>query len=751
MTPEGVRGSRVNPSYDEHDLPTAAVAPADAAPDAGEGRPGRWRACVLGLVFIAAAAAVFFAVDAAGAAALAAPLAVVVLLLGAVSVVVLHRLEERVIAAARQRAAVAARAASERAREDALRAERNRLADFLDHLPVGCYSADADGGLRYANRTLADWLGRSAQELTASAVRVHDILGLDPDAAGDAPATFEAAGEATGLAVALHGGGETRRASLTQNVARDAAGVPLHTRSVVTRATDGAAPPGAEQRFSRFFEVAPIGIALIDTGGTLVECNRMFRALIGGTDPVGRPLVALIDARDRAQVEARLDPAGHQRGAMAPFEVRLDGREATALIHASPLEESDGTVSGTILHLIDTTEQKNLELQFFQSQKMQAVGQLAGGIAHDFNNLLTAMMGFCDLLLMRHQAGDPSFADIMQVKQNVNRAAGLVRQLLAFSRRQTLQPKVLVLTDVLAELSNLLRRLIGEKIELEMVHARNLGLVRADQGQIEQVIINLAVNARDAMAGAGGTLTIRTSNATEAEASRFEHGKLVPPGEYLRIEVGDTGTGIAREHINKIYEPFFSTKEVGEGTGLGLSTVYGIVKQTGGFIFVDSTPGEGSTFSIFLPRHRRSEAEQATSEAPARREPAKDLTGKGTILLVEDEESVRMFGARALRGKGYTVLEADSGEAALDLIGGHDGDIDLLISDVVMPGMDGTELVERVRASRPELKVIFISGYAEEAFGEKLGRSRDVHFLPKPFSLAQLAGTVKDVLVARGG
>ncbi len=745
MTPEGVRGSRVNPSYDEQDLPAAAVAPADAAPDAGEGRPGRWRARVLGLVFIAAAAAVFFAVDAAGAAVLAAPLAVVVLLLGAVSVVVLHRLEERVIAAARERAA------SERAREDALRAERDRLADFLDNLPVGFYSADADGGLRYANRTLADWLGRSAQELTASAVRVHDILGLDPDAAGDAPATFEAAGEATGLAVALHGGGETRRASLTQNVARDAAGAPLHTRSVVTRAADGAAPPGAEQRFSRFFEVAPIGIALIDTGGTLVECNRMFRALIGGTDPVGRSLVALIDARDRTQVEARLDPAGHQRGAMAPFEVRLDGREATALIHASPLEDSDGTVSGTILHLIDTTEQKNLELQFFQSQKMQAVGQLAGGIAHDFNNLLTAMMGFCDLLLMRHQAGDPSFADIMQVKQNVNRAAGLVRQLLAFSRRQTLQPKVLVLTDVLAELSNLLRRLIGEKIELEMVHARNLGLVRADQGQIEQVIINLAVNARDAMAGAGGTLTIRTSNATEAEASRFEHGKLVPPGEYLRIEVGDTGTGIAREHINKIYEPFFSTKEVGEGTGLGLSTVYGIVKQTGGFIFVDSTPGEGSTFSIFLPRHRRSEAEQATSEAPARREPAKDLTGKGTILLVEDEESVRMFGARALRGKGYTVLEADSGEAALDLIGGHDCDIDLLISDVVMPGMDGTELVERVRASRPELKVIFISGYAEEAFGEKLGRSRDVHFLPKPFSLAQLAGTVKDVLVARGG
>ncbi|MFQ5958593.1 MAG: response regulator [Alphaproteobacteria bacterium] len=750
----------MNPSYDGRDVPVdgAGAACPGANPDAtvGDRRPGRWRAWALGSVFVVAAAAVFFAVDAAGAAAVAGPVALVVLLLGAASVALLHRLEERAADAGRQRAAVEAAAENERAREDALRAERDRLADLIDNLPVGCYSADADGRLGYANKTLADWLGRSVAELTAAAVRVHDIIGLDPDATGETPEAFEPAREAAGLAVALHGGGsEARRARLTQNVARDAAGAPVRTRSVVTKAAPGAepeqAPSGSEQRFSRFFEVAPIGIALADLDGVLVECNRMFRAMIGSADfdPVGRPLVALIDERDRAQVAARLEVAAHHSGALEPFEVHLDAREATASIYASPLEDGGGEVSGTILHLIETTERKNLELQFFQSQKMQAVGQLAGGIAHDFNNLLTAMMGFCDLLLMRHQAGDPSFADIMQIRQNVNRAAGLVRQLLAFSRRQTLQPKVLVLTDVLAELSNLLRRLIGENIELDMVHARNLGLVKADQGQIEQVIINLAVNARDAMAG-GGTLTIRTSNTTEAEARRFEHGKLVPPGEYVRIEVGDTGSGIAREHVNKIYEPFFSTKQVGEGTGLGLSTVYGIVKQTGGFIFVDSTPGQGTAFSIFLPRHHRAEAEPAASEAPARREPAKDLTGKGTILLVEDEESVRMFGARALRGKGYTVLEADSGEAALDLIGAHDGDIDLLITDVVMPEMDGTELVEQVRESRPDLKVIFISGYAEEAFGEKLGRARDVEFLPKPFSLAQLAGKVKDVIAPRG-
>ena len=378
---------------------------------------------------------------------------------------------------------------------------------------------------------------------------------------------------------------------------------------------------------------------------------------------------------------------------------------------------------------------------------MQAVGQLAGGIAHDFNNLLTAMMGFCDLLLMRHQAGDPSFADIMQIKQNANRAAGLVRQLLAFSRRQTLQPKVLALTDVLAELSNLLRRLIGENIELKMIHARNLGLVRVDPGQIEQVIINLAVNARDAMAG-GGALTIRTSNVTHDTAARRDN-ELLEAGDYVLIEVIDTGEGIPKDMQAKIFEPFFSTKEVGEGTGLGLSTVYGIIKQTGGYVFVKSDTGEGALFSIYLPRHVQPAGEE-TDAAPVevKSAPVADLTGKGTILLVEDEDGVRVFGARALRNKGYTVLEANSGEAALAVMESYDDTIELLISDVVMPQMDGATLIERVRENQPDFKVILISGYAEEALGERLNTAENVNFLPKPFSLAQLAGKVKDVIEA---
>jgi two-component system cell cycle sensor histidine kinase/response regulator CckA len=373
---------------------------------------------------------------------------------------------------------------------------------------------------------------------------------------------------------------------------------------------------------------------------------------------------------------------------------------------------------------------------------MQAVGQLAGGIAHDFNNLLTAMIGFSDLLLMRHRPGDQSFADIMQIKQNANRAANLVRQLLAFSRQQTLRPRVLDVTDVLAELSHLLRRLIGENIELNMVHGRDLGPVRVDQGQLEQVIINLAVNARDAMAG-GGRLEITTSNL-HLDHPRKVVGETVPAGDYVQIEVADSGCGIAPENLGRIFEPFFSTKEVGAGTGLGLATVYGIVKQTGGFVFVESRLGEGSRFSICLPCYS-AEVPEATAP-PLTAAAAQDLTGAGRVLLVEDEDAVRAFSARALRNKGYEVLEARSGDAALELVGSEDQAIDLLITDVVMPRVDGPSLVREVREKLPDLKVIFISGYTEDAFRKRLGQETNIHFLPKPFSLKQLAGKVKEVL-----
>ena len=504
--------------------------------------------------------------------------------------------------------------------------------------------------------------------------------------------------------------------------------------------------------FKRLFEASPISLSLVGGDGRIIETSRTFRSLISDSETTvqGQPFIEVVDEANRGSVEQLIAQTLEQAGHQPSLNVRIGPLGDTiATLSASRLDGVNGEQAGVMLHLADTTEQKNLELQFAQSQKMQAVGQLAGGIAHDFNNLLTAMIGFCDLLLLRHQAGDPSFADLMQIKQNANRAASLVRQLLAFSRRQTLQPKVLALTDVLADLTNLLRRLIGENIELNMVHSRNLGPVKVDQGQMEQVIINLAVNARDAMTS-GGTLSIRTSNVTR-DTSALRENELLEAGDYVLIEVSDTGTGIPKELQAKIFEPFFSTKEVGEGTGLGLSTIYGIIKQTGGYVFVKSEPEEGALFSIYLPRHVQP-AGEATETAPVevKRAPAADLTGKGTILLVEDEDEdgVRVFGARALRNKGYTVLEANSGEAALAVMGSYEDTIDLLISDVVMPQMDGATLIKRVRESQPDFKVILISGYAEEALGDRLNAASNINFLPKPFSLTQLAGKVKDVIEA---
>ncbi len=387
-------------------------------------------------------------------------------------------------------------------------------------------------------------------------------------------------------------------------------------------------------------------------------------------------------------------------------------------------------------------------MQIAQSQKMQAVGQLAGGIAHDFNNMLTAIIGFSDFLLMNHRPTDPAFQDIMNIKQNANRAAGLVRQLLAFSRQQTLRPQVLQLGDVLSELSILLGRLLGENVELTLDQASDLWTVKADLHQFEQVIINLAVNARDAMPN-GGKLAIRTANVSEPQ-SRELGLSHVPPGEYVMIEVRDSGCGMSEEVKQKIFEPFFSTKEIGRGTGLGLSTVYGIVKQTGGYIFADSEEGDGTTMRVYLPRYHESAAEVDQEPAKLDRKPEKpkDLTGRGTVLLVEDEDAVRSFAARALGQRGYQVLEASTGAEALEVFEGHDGEVDLVVSDVVMPEMDGPTLMKELRRDYPEIKIIFMSGYAEDAFRRNLDEKEDFMFLQKPFDLKQLAAAVKSALEA---
>jgi two-component system cell cycle sensor histidine kinase/response regulator CckA len=634
-----------------------------------------------------------------------------------------------------------------------LAADREDLAEIFDHAPVGLYALDDSGRFVTMNQVLAGWLGVTATSLTRERTHLQSLIWSDP--LSPRP-DFELMATAQSVELSLRGAGGVPVDIMLDQALRPSGGrqrVISTVRNLNAERRAGASR-SSHERFRRFFELAPVGIALIDAQARFQETNRALDELL--TDArervLGRFLLDYIADEALPEVKARLASVSSGEPAGRPIETRLKGAASgrTVALFVSRLEAEDRTLAGIILHFIDLTDQKKLEAQFAQSQKMQAVGQLAGGVAHDFNNLLTAMIGFCDLLLLRFRPGDQSFADIMQIKQNANRAANLVRQLLAFSRQQTLQPRVIQIGEVLAELSHLLNRLLGENVELKMMHGRHLGAVRVDQGQLEQVIINLAVNARDAMPQ-GGTLAIRTANLETKEPIQRDL-EIIPPGAFVLIEVTDDGTGIPREIIGRIFEPFFSTKEVGSGTGLGLSTVYGIVKQTGGFIFVDSEVGKGTRFSIYLPRHDETAAAAQARAAAESAEPRvpQDLTGAGVVLLVEDEDPVRMFSARALRNKGYTVLEAKSGDAALKIIAESAEPIDLIITDVVMPRMDGPALIKQVRETRPEMKVIFISGYTEDTFRKRLDNEQGIHFLPKPFSLKQLATKVKEIMTDSG-
>ena len=617
------------------------------------------------------------------------------------------------------------------------------IIDLAADAPVGLFLCDAEGRILAANATLAGWLGRTGEELGDGRVALDDVL--EP-----AFELLPAGQEETAGSYLLAGpeGEPGRRVRINQR--RRAPGAAEISGAVVDLSGEPDAAEDLrrfEDRFDRFFDCAPVGIAWVDPEGEVGECNKAFRLLVQAEAPVGTtfPLLSVIAKKSREAAAAQLARLVDGVEQRATFEAHLAADpDSVVELHLRCSEEGEGRPPGIIVHALDATERKNLEAQFAQSQKMQAVGQLAGGIAHDFNNLLTAMIGFCDLLLLRYRPGEESFADIMKVKQNANRAANLVRQLLAFSRQQTMAPKVLNITDVVAELSYLLRRLIGENIELEINHGRDLGLVRVDHGQLEQVIINLAVNARDAMPD-GGMLTIRTGNITVDDPMR-RGAEVMPPGDYALIEVTDTGTGIAEENLERIFEPFFSTKEIGAGTGLGLSTVYGIVRQTGGFVFVDNGLASGARFSIFLPLYELQEGDTLPPPAEDEDDIVRDLTGHGTVLLVEDEDAVRIFGARALRNKGYTVLEASNGQNAIDVLRDAGQKVDVLVTDIVMPEMDGPTLIHAMRQEHPEIKVICVSGYAEDTVRKRLEATDDIRFMAKPFTLSQLALKVKEVL-----
>ncbi len=491
------------------------------------------------------------------------------------------------------------------------------------------------------------------------------------------------------------------------------------------------------------FENVPVALMRFGADGGLRAANRAAREMLrmgegfeSGLafhdlfEDLGRPVNDwLLDV-----VEGRL-PAGAE-----VLRLRVQGDESFAQVQLHRIVERGR--SGALAILSDATALKKLETQFNQSQKMQAVGQLAGGIAHDFNNLLTAISGHCDLLLLRHGPEDSEFADLEQIRQNANRAAALVSQLLAFSRKQTLKPERLELHDVLSEVSHLLNRLVGEKVELSVVHDPCVGPVRADRRRLEQVLMNLVVNARDAMPE-GGTIRIETAPLTLPEA--MHRGRAtVPAGEYAVIRVIDSGCGIPADRLDKIFEPFFITKRIGEGTGLGLSTVYGIVKQSGGYVFVESRDGTGTRFDILFPVHKPDESELATPEPDSRSLILR--RAEGVVLLVEDEAPVRAFASRALRMRGYTVLEAENAEEALKTLQDPALMVDVFVTDVVMPGMDGPSWVKRALEDRPDVRVVFVSGYAEDCLNEDQSRIPNSVFLAKPFSLNDLTAVVQGQL-----
>ncbi|MFK8250826.1 cell cycle histidine kinase CckA [Ancylobacter sp. sgz301288] len=643
----------------------------------------------------------------------------------------------------------------ERERQENAFLELQHAIDYLDHAPAGFFSVGPGGVIHYINATLVGWLGYDLAEFGPGGMTIGELV-PGPSAAlltGLTPAPGSVRTEVVDLDLKRKNG-QNLPVRLWHRVAFASDGTPGASRTlVVNRSGEGSkADPlrAAEVRFARFFHNSPIAIATVDAKGRAVQSNAMFARLFGtGEGDQPRRILDLIAEPARGTLEAALSATLGGKALTGSVEVTLArDTSRSARFYVAPAE--DGEAAGgeaAILYAIETTDQRALEAQFTQSQKMQAVGQLAGGVAHDFNNVLTAIIGYSDLLLANSRPTDPSFQDVMQIKQNANRAAGLVRQLLAFSRRQTMRPQVLKLGDVMSDLSMLLRRLLGETIKLELKEGRDLWPVKADLNQFEQVVVNLAVNARDAMPD-GGTLTIRLANVTAGEADRYADSGL-PPADHVLIEVQDTGTGIPPDIIDKIFEPFFSTKEVGKGTGLGLSTVYGIVKQTGGTLQVESQPGTGTLFRVFLPRHA-AEPEEAPVKAPEAPTKPADMTGRGTVLLVEDEEAVRAFAARALASRGYQVLEAGSGVEALEVMAERGAEVELVVSDVVMPEMDGPSLLKELRAANPDIKVIFMSGYAEEAFARNLPEGAAFGFLPKPFTLKQLIGAVKEAFGREG-
>ena len=616
--------------------------------------------------------------------------------------------------------------------ENMLLDEQERNQEMLDNMPVGFYLTDASGHILSSNDRFCSWLGLDKDSVINK--KLSDFVKSDLP-----PATDMWKGTLT-----FKGNTKSFKCDVIQNLL-DRMGQTFMEGIVLPSETKNTA-----EHYSNpiFFEKAPFGILITDIEDlSITKANPTLKKILGNQNSLtGQTLYSILDTESRENLPLKLSKLMMHTQKFEKCELTFEtgmNESRTFMAYISPLEKKgiDKEVIGFIFYLTDLDERKTLQMQMLHAQKMQAMGQLAGGIAHDFNNLLTAIIGFSDLLLQKHKQGDPSFSDIMQIKNNANRASGLVGRLLTFSRKQPLKPKLLDMADEFSDLASLLKRSIGARIELKTDFAPDLGYVKVDPQQLMQVFLNLAVNARDAMPD-GGVLSI-TSHIETVKKSKTIGTEVIIPGTYVVIKVSDTGCGIEQENLPRIFDPFFSTKEgiAGSGTGLGLSTVYGIITQTDGYIEVSSQVDVGTTFTIYLPHF-----EKTADNTEKKMRPIIPIAiQKANILLVEDEEAVRAFSARVLKNKGFNVVEACDAQEALEILE-KGNPFDLLLTDMMMPGMDGETLCNIAKERYPFLRVILMSGYSQDFARHGKDEDKNFSFLPKPFSLNQLILKVREVL-----
>ena len=608
----------------------------------------------------------------------------------------------------------------------------------MSDAPIAYFSADADGTVVEINAVMRGLAGLVEDD--AAPVTLATLFGEEASLLA-APDARE--GETVEKLITLHtAAGDRKPVRVIQKYCRFDHHAGISQSFIVPCRKRPVSDEGGEvRRLVRLLDDAPVAVAVTDLDGLVLEANDRLASMSGGAARVGAEISLAVRLDDRPDVNERLQAVANGGAPSNPLDIKLSGvagKEHEAQFHAHRIDTDKGEM--LLTYVMDVSAEKVIERKLAQADKMQSVGQLAGGIAHDVNNVLTAIRGHCDLLMLRHHEGDPDFDHLYQIQGQTVRAASTISQLLAFSRRQTMRRQVTQLTETLDEMRFLLKPYITERITFRSHHARDLGLVRIDRSEFHRVIMNLAVNACDAMQS-GGTLMVTTRNVAPEDVAGYGYDPI-PKGDWVMIEVADTGTGISKADHESIFEPFFTTKATGKGTGLGLATVYGIIKQMEGFIYCESELGKGTTFRIFLPRyHGAIEAEADTTKRDAAT--PRDLSGTGRVLLVEDEDSVRSFAVRALELRGYTVTAASSGQEAIEIVTENPEAIDLVVSDVVMPEMTGPEMMREVRKLRPEIGFIFISGYAEDAFREEMMDDEKFGFLPKPFSLKDLAIKVK--------